>query len=634
MKWLLPILAVVATAAPAAASPRPPDDARVVRECEEMLRHGTAEEQLAALDRLKALGPRGTTAIPVLIQYLPGAPPAAQARAAEALAAFGPAARDAVPVLVGLLRQGPRAPLLDACLTTIPALGDPGNRELIRLGLGASAEGRRRSSSVQPLLDRYPDAVAPVLIECLADPMPRVRMRAAQHLTRAAVARNGKAAPFAAASAATRDRVVAALWREVGNPQEVIRECAAAGLIDLDPTAAPRLMPTVITLARDGAGQQAGAALLRRGPTGVRAVLDYLHEPDEAAAQLLIELLAGAGPAARPGLAIGLDDPNSVVRDRVLEALRRSTRTDVPRERVLKCLTDEAPAVRLRAARVLAREPAGAAPAVPVLAEAAFRPDPEARRTALETLENLGKHARPAVPALVRRARVGDLETRFAAAAALSAVAPETWRTFVPVAVEAMGDPLPSFGPVRPVLVLRAAGPNARAALPLVREAMAGDPDTVAVFAAEAVIRIDPADSADAAERLLHFLRWTDEDGARFPYRDPAVDAIRRLGPAARGCLPALLEILPACRRPRDACRVAVAALSVVPTSGPPLDRFRGALRGDMNGRGVYLAALEELDLPAARTLLPELIGALAGGDVQVWGPAVRLMHRLGAAEK
>jgi hypothetical protein len=53
-----------------------------------------------------------------------------------------------------------------------------------------------------------------------------------------------------------------------------------------------------------------------------------------------------------------------------------------------------------------------------------------------------------------------------------------------------------------------------------------------------------------------------------------------------------------------------------------------------MNGRGVYLAALEELDLPAARTLLPELIGALAGGDVQVWGPAVRLMHRLGAAEK
>ena len=195
MKWLLPVLVVAATTPAVLAWPRPAAEARVVRECEEALRTGSDEEQLKALDRLKALGARGKAAIPVLIQYLPDAQPRNQARAAEMLAVYGPAARDALPVLTDLLRQRPWPFLIDACSTTFPALGDPGNAELIRVTLAASSDGRRRVNSLQPLLDQYPDAVAPVLIEHLTDSTQRVRVRAVQLLARAAVLPGREAGP-------------------------------------------------------------------------------------------------------------------------------------------------------------------------------------------------------------------------------------------------------------------------------------------------------------------------------------------------------------------------------------------------------------------------------------------------------
>ena len=634
MKWLLPILAVAGTAVEARALPRPADETRVVRECEEALRTGSDEDQLKALDRLKALAPRGRAVIPALIQYVPNAPPRQQARAVEVLAGFGPAARDALPVLADLLRRRPGPLLIEACLTAFPALGDAGNADLIRAALVGSSEGRRRAVSLQPLVDQYPDAVAPVLTEYLTDPTLRVRMRAAQHLSRAAVARGGKPAPFAAASAATRGRVIAAFWAEVRNPNEVVRECAVAGLIDLDPAALPRLMPTVIALCRDGAGQQAGSAVVRRGPSGVRSLIGYLNEPDEAARVTLIELLTGIPAAARPALADGLTRPDSVVREQVLEVLWRDGRAGYGREQVLHCLTDESPRVRLRAAQVLVRyDRARAVAAVPVLIEAAFDRDPVSRRAALSALEDLGKSGRPALPALLRRSQIGDLETRFGAAVALSAVAPETWRTYVPIATEALRDPLPGFGNVRPVLILRDAGPNARAALPLLREAMDGDPEVAAVYAAEAVVRIDPRHNDDAVDRLIRYLRWTDEEGARFPYRDPAIDAIRRLGPMAKACLPVLVEILPACRRERDACRVAVAVLAVDPRAEPALARFRAALKRTAPPAGtLFLSALDDLDAGTATALLPDLTAALSSKDGDVRGVAVSALRKLGPA--
>ncbi len=631
MKWLLPILAVVAAFAAVRALPRPADETRVVRECEEVLRTGTDDEQLQALDRLRALGVRGKAAIPALIQYLPDAQPRQQARAAEVLAGFGPAARNALPVLTDLLRQRPGPPLLDACLTAFPALGDPGNPDLIRLALAGSSEGRRRAVSIQPLLDQHPDAVAPVLAASLTDPTLRVRFRAAQHLSRAAVARGGKPAPLAGASVATRNRVIAAFWPEVGNSNEVIRESAVAGLIDLDPAALPRLMPTVIGLCRNGAGHQAGMAVVRRGPVGARALIGYLNEPHEAARRALIELLTEIPAASGPALADGLTHPDPVVREQVLEVFWRNGRAGHAREQVLRCLHDESPAVRLRAARVLVRhDRARATAVVPVLVDAAFGPDPLARRQALATLEDLGKYARPAVPALLRRSQAGDLETRFGAAVALAAAAPETWRTFVPIATESLLVPtVPQFGLVRPIVVLRDAGPHARAALPVLRRTMAEDLESTAIHAAEAVARIDPENNADALDQLVAFLRWADEGGARFPYRDAAIDAVRRLGPLAEACLPVLLEILPACRREREACRVAVAALAVDPTAKPALDRFRAALKKEEPGT-FFLSALSDLDPAAIGMLLSDLTAALSSKESDVRGTAVLALGKLG----
>ena len=297
-----------------------------------------------------------------------------------------------------------------------------------------------------------------------------------------------------------------------------------------------------------------------RGPAGARALLDYLHEPDENASPHLVQLLADFPPSARPVLVAGLSHPDPIVRERVLTALMWNGGAVPAWDHLCGCLADESPSVRLRAAQVMAHHaPARSVPALPVLVEAAFGPDRHRRRAALVTLGDLEKYARPAVPALLRRTQTGDLETRFAAATALTKIAPETWRTSVPVAIEALWTPPAFFGEGRPVAVLRDIGPNARAALHLLREAMAGDPETVAVLAAEAVARVDPEHNADALDRLIGYLRWTDDEGAQFPYRDPATDAIRRLGPIAKVCLPALLEILPGCRRPRDAVRIATA---------------------------------------------------------------------------
>lgn len=637
MKWLLSIAVVGGTALPLAAFPRPADSGRIVRECVESLQAGPDEARQRALDRLKALGPKGAAAIPALIRYLRLAPPRDQARTAEVLALYGPAARDAIPVLAHLLRQrpGPGPFLVDACVVAIPALGEPANPDLIRAALANSSEGRRRGgASLQPLLDQHPDAVAPALIEYLTDPSPRIQGRASQLLARSAIPRGEQPAPLAAASAATRAHVVAAARGALASPFDAVRGSAVALLLDLDPAALPGVMPLLVGLVREGSAHLAAAALTRRGTAGARATIALLHEPDESTRLALTEVLADFPAAARPALAEGLRHPDPVVRAHVLLALQQNmaAATDL-RGPVLMRLADEAPAVRFRAAVLIARQGAArSAPALPVLIEAAFDRDPKTRRTALDALANLGKYARPVVPALLRRARTGDLDTRFAAAYALSKVDPGTWRTFVPVAIESFREPIAFYSDDRPFVVLRDAGPNARAALPVLREYMADDLDTVSVLAAEAVARIDP-DNADALARLVTFLHWTDEEGFRFPFRDHTVEAVRRLGPLARPCGPALLEILPTCRRPREASRVALAALAVDPAATPALERFRTALKKDGNRLTEFHVVLDQLG-PATVELLPDLIAALVGKDADIRGTIVSTLRNLGPAAR
>src|SRR5262245_57046295 len=427
----------------------------------------TEDERLQAVRGIKDLGPAGAASVPALVSAIPNLSPRVQTAVAELLATYGPAAKEALPVLLEVVRQPQTsANLLAAAANAIAALGEPRNPEMIRTCLVHQNLPRRRVVPVPDLMSKYP-TMLPVVADCLADPHPGVRHRAAQYVCRFLnQSETVKKTRLAALTADDRQLVIARLRSAVEVERVPVRGLALAALIEMDASAAEGVMPAVISLLR--AGENSDHALLalhRLGQSGARLLIEYLDDPSASVREALIEVLAGFGKDSAPALVGGMRHPNPRIREGVLLALGWVPgRKAVGDSHVLARLDDSDPLVRLAAAEALvAMDSKAVAEAVPVLAEQSFDRSPVVRSRALDRLQRLGQTARPAVPAMLRRVRTGDLETRFLAAQVLAAADRSTWRTYVPVYVEVVrtGNESERRGAARS---LREAGPVAIAA--------------------------------------------------------------------------------------------------------------------------------------------------------------------------
>jgi HEAT repeat protein len=412
----------------------------------------------------------------------------------------------------------------------------------------------------------------------------------------------------------TREGAAAALRAALDDPDLNTRAWAAAGLLDLDHDALPAAAAVLLIAARTRDADAAQvAALVRGGTPAARLVVDYLDESDPNGRQAIIGCLGQFGDPALPALADGLRHPSPRVRAGVLRTIQYAGRSAKLRAGVVSRLRDPDPQVRVAAAAVLiAADPKRADVAVPVLAELAFDRSPSVRVEALAGLRQLGPAARPAVPALLRRVRSGDGGTRLGAAEALKAADPTTWRSFVPMFVGMLKSDS-RRDRQRSITALRDTGPDARSALPALRERFADEDPTNRVLAAEAVYRIDPAAVADAVGCLIDVLKDPGL-GGRTPYRQcrTAIRVLDRIGPPARAAAPALVELVRADPDAGFAPEAAVVAIRLDPEhAGEAYDFFRFHLSpGNPEADDQWLYAIGQLK-KLARPLLPDLIAAL-----------------------
>jgi HEAT repeat protein len=621
MKVLYSALAALLLAPAALAWPRPPgaptDVVPMLKEHVRALEVGTEDEQLRALAAIKAFGVKGLPATPALIAAFRDSSARVRVEIADVLATYGPDAKAAIPTLVESIRQANRNSWWVYRLSmAIAALGEPGNRDMVRAYLLAATEGGRKvGCPVGDLIARYPAAVTPVVIDLLADESRRIRSRAAQSL--AYIARpleKDKPSKFAGLPDDVRRRAMAALRVAIEDPEAGVRSWAVAALIDIDPGALRAAIPVWITLIRLGDHYGPGReALSRRGPAAAPVLIDYLDDPDQEVRRRLVEILASAGTARV--MTAGLRHSIPAVRSGVLEAMEQNpTRWSEIRAGVLGRLEDDDSRVRLTAARVLvAIDPSRARAAIPVLTQATFSPEKQTRLETLHTLTRMGPAARPAVTDMLRRVRSGDLDTRFAAAEVLLAADRSTWPTTVPVFAQAVA----SGNGAQPRWAaqhLSDIGPNASAALPALRQLLADDAPVTRLAAAEAIARIAPDDADDALRLLVHTLGDpAEDDPKRDRFRRLAFRALRRIGPAARPAIPALLDLMRAALDSEIRAAAAVTAIAIDPEDAKPAyDAFRARLAPTPanSNDDDWLNALPELG-KAAKPLVPDLIAAL-----------------------
>jgi HEAT repeat protein len=372
-------------------------------------------------------------------------PSAVRVEAARALGRLGEEGRPAAHALYQASR-GRDDEVFLAALEALCRLGAPEGLERLRQELTLNGYKVKR----QPRdLESIRDAVAPQLIELTLD----------AHTQEAALDQLGP----------RKVEAIAALRRGLDARKWETRQAAATGLRYLGPAARPALPqllraledpnPGVCILAASAVCQierrpeavSVLAAGLRRTESGVRSV----------AAAYLAEIGADAGPATAD-LVEALDDPVPGIRDYAVTALKNVGRRAHPdllaglrpgsarRRRLALSLLSETGAppetaealraalegsdctFRVQAVRLLAElEPARRGELPPLLLPALR--DPEAAAAAADLLGELGPDSCVVLPDLQALLSAPDREEALAAAAALSAVAPERAEEVLPV---------------------------------------------------------------------------------------------------------------------------------------------------------------------------------------------------------
>jgi HEAT repeat protein len=616
MRRIVALATLVIVASAAQAFPRLPPPADVNERIQAAIRglsSDTDEQQVKAVVEIRKLAHWGDRAIPFLIERLRDSSPNLTCAIADALAAYGPAAKDALPLLTELVRQ-PRmnASIISSCSWAIAALGDPGNRDMIRVLLAVDYDGGRRvGPRASPIIMHYPTETLPVVADLLADPHRRVRARAAYHLFTFARAPAGKMSPVDLLPATVRSTVVAHLRSEIDSPEPQVRDNVVAALLGYDPDSIREVVPRYLTMIRRkenyGGAQE---ILARRGPDTARVLLDYLDDPDADVRREIARTIANTAGAA-PVLSTGLRHPNPTVRAATVMAVSMNPSLGKQlRAGVIGRLADDNGQVRVTAAVALVDlGPTRAQAAIPALSEAALSRSPADRQRAFAAFQTMGVYAQPAVPTLSRCAHSSDLPTRFAAARALAVVDRTTWRIYVPVYIDVLTTEAAQRQSA--IRLLTETGPDAKDALPVLRKLFKDESPAIQIQSAEAVARIAPNDCEDAIGRLAAIVSGDDAGTIRRHIRN-AIRALQRIGTPAKFAVPALIERMRSDPDTDVTVPAAVAVILVDPENAKEAyDAFRAQLQpGLEDPDSDWLDGIANLG-KAAKPLIPDLVAAL-----------------------
>jgi HEAT repeat protein len=249
--------------------------------------------------------------------------------------------------------------------------------------------------------------------------------------------------------------------------------------------------------ARDPATRLAAAHTLESLAVTRRTILNTRPSGEPVPADSFTD----AWSSVRPVLTERVKDADPQVRLAAVQAMESLGDGLDTRDLLRQATSDRVVFIRWAAARALGRsapdKPDAAAVAgdVAALARLVADPDPDVRTAALTALARFGPAAQSATDAVLGAASRGDIEPRVAAVKALGALQTDAGRT-VPILIAALRPPELR---VQPDLRLQRAaaagltrfGPDARAALPELRQAVLSDDQELRLAAAEAILAIE-----------------------------------------------------------------------------------------------------------------------------------------------
>ena len=338
-------------------------------------------------------------------------------RAARVLGRMGPAAAPAVPALIEAARISPADGSIANALAEIGSDALPAVLATLQ---GAPAPDAERLLS---LLRGFGKPAIPVLLEALKHPSPQVRAAAAKAL--GGMGRDAKSA-------------AEPLFALASDTEAPVRAAALRALVALG-ASSEKLKPLLDTALRDAAPEvrrAAAAGLAGSGGAnglGIASLVDLLDDENLATRRSAIEGLGGKGAAAASALPA-----------------------------VIERLSD--PDLQIPAITALGKIGPAASPAVPRLIELAKRGAVTSRVAALSALTGISREAAAALPVVYDSLKDGDIDVRAAAIPALVAVESDESKTIATL-VRAVSD---ENGRVRrpAAAALSKFGERARAATP------------------------------------------------------------------------------------------------------------------------------------------------------------------------
>jgi HEAT repeat protein len=543
----------------------------------------------AAVSALLSLGPSGRKAledggVSKVAEGLSHVNPEVRLSAVRALEAMGPLAGPAVPVLAGRVRDW-YPDVVHRSFATLALVGPAGRLKLAELCADPDPKVRRKAASVLTWSEGpLPQEAAAPLLKALADKDVEVRAAAADAL--------GRIRPVAAwvvpALVDALEDVELMSFSERNGGDFDRTSAPADGLVRVGRPAVAALVGALKS-SNSFRRLQAAIVLGRIGPRAAdaRGALDEAAaEPDFPGLHLAATLAAGrvAGDFdGLPELVVEQSrDGNALIRVMTAFVLEKMGPASAPvLTRLVAMLSDKEWPVRRRVAVAIAALGPASKPALPMLAQWVMGENPDERALAAQLLARLGPDAAPAVPALWAALRKPEPEIRKLAAAALSGIGPAAAPTAGDIVRALSEPPGPGEGwDYRRKLIdaLGGIGPEAKEAVPLLADQL-GKPG--------------PGLAVDA------------------------IEALRRIGPAASAALPALRKI--AARGDYPAIDAEVAIAHITRDAGPLVARLSAEAGKGRIGRrrwdALPLGVFRELTgVPGAEAAVPVLLG-LATSD-------------------
>ncbi len=617
---------------------------------------------------------KAATSVPLLTARLKDPDASVRRAAGEALSRFGPAAKDATPTLLEALSDPDENYINDDNVSAkaakaLEAIGPAAKAAMIdrltgRLGDPDESVRRRASWALQMLRGK----VASPLFRLLADPKtPRpvkvevLRVLARDHGAGATTSFGEEERPDA------RDAIP--VLRELARDNdEKVRAAARTLLVAVEPSgeAAARSLLEAIR-AGDVSEWDYDQALKALEPSAAVVLVEGLKDPDEEVRTAAAYALAGlAEHLPRPDDEAEGEKPDPAAAEARVRGLRLRSRAA---DALVAALKDPDTAVRWASAWALYALGTGER-AIPALIEMVKdrttrvatgarirlasvigggngnRSDRSAngeklRVAAIQALGGFGAAAVPAVPALTDALGEGDGLTRWFAAGVLGEIGPDAKAAVpalidllrskgeVPAAPGSMGFGGVEIKPDRLAVVAAKAlgqiGPDARAAVAPLTQALADPDEALRAEAAEALGRIGPA----ATEAVPALVRALSDSG--WLVGEKASEALGQIGAAA---VPALVEALRG--RDPDVRRRAIASLGGVgPEAAAALpDLVRALADPDEETRTVAAEAIGPIgNGPAVAAAVPGLIAALKDPDRLVRKNATEAIGKVGSRD-